>query len=119
MPSQRTELLWQRLVELEPRLLKLLEDAKNADTGSAFCTSAAWYGAHGFDGFKPRLEKLVGWYREGVLETEEQEFLYSNRAYDAAYVVILNALPPCRKCSGHQTDEYLRLRAMGEAEDWV
>jgi hypothetical protein len=80
-------LTWPQLVELEPALLALYQEAQAVDGRDAhFCANQVWY-----DSFKPRLLALAGWEaREPALRTQE--------AYDLAYETIYAALPPCRDC---------------------
>lgn len=92
------ELTWASLVQLEPKLGRLLDEAqRHKDNGVApeYCANAIWFGWRQFDGhgIKERLCELVGWERVskanvGVLGTSE--------AYDIAYETIYDALPNCR-----------------------
>ena len=80
-----------RLVELEPRLKSLLQEAERVvdDGVKSFCANRIYYSR-----FKPRIEQLVGWQL-----TEGPESLRSGNAYDAAVQVIYHKLPDCRNCS--------------------
>jgi hypothetical protein len=117
---------FEELAALEPRLAGLLRDARRADTGEAsFCANAAFSGTAGYRGFKPRITELVGW-RAGMpapwpselpdpdaeqeavpgLSMDEQTALHqavpvelcSQEAYELVYRIVLQSLPPCRKC---------------------
>jgi hypothetical protein len=116
-----TEKFWNEYIQLEPRLLELYNQAKVAGSDNpCFCAMEAWDGVHWEPPtFKERLTELVGWFRHGVLDSKEKEVLHTSKAFDICYTMILYALPPCRKCSGHQTEEYLGLRDSGEdVSDW-
>ncbi len=83
------------LAALEPRLDRLLKDAKAVkDTGGpSFCANAHWYGRDGCSGLRAQLIALVGWERrQGPPE------LQTPRAYDTALWMIYEVLPPCRNC---------------------
>lgn len=112
---------WDELTSLEPRLEVLYQAAKIAGAGHiCFCAMQAWDGPDWQSPtFKERLTELVGWFRYSLLDTPEQQILSTARAYEVAYNTVLQALPSCRKCSGHQTEEYLDLRDAGEdVDDW-
>lgn len=93
--------LWHRLIIEEPRLLEVFQIARSINDDFAqpsFCANAHFYGwIEHLEGVRPyglkaQLSELVGDSQRGraVLGTRE--------AYDAAYEVIYNALPPCRNC---------------------
>jgi len=81
---------WEKLIELEPRLAELLEEAKQVKDlgGSSFCANQTW-----FNRFGKRLDKLVGWYAEGAPAIQTSE------SYDIAFMKIYDALPACRNCT--------------------
>jgi hypothetical protein len=84
---------WRQLVAAEPRLARLLREARAVD-GSAddFCANSVWYGYDGPLSLRERVSRLVGWDRKPhpLLGTED--------AYDVAYDTIYDALPDCRDC---------------------
>ena len=84
------------LVEMEPELGKLLDEAKShhQNTPDHFCANAVWYGYAGWPGLKPRVAKLVG--TEARLQGT---ILNTHLAYDIAYDTISDALPDCRDCT--------------------
>jgi len=83
---------WKQLIKAEPELANLLEEAQmiRTEPGRVFCANACWYGHGGWDGFKPRLEDLVGWSMKG------HPLLGTSQAWDVAYERIYAALPDCR-----------------------
>jgi hypothetical protein len=83
--------MFNRLVQLEPRLQLLLQEAESVvdDGGKSFCANQVWYSR-----FKPRLRQLVG--NEGDVPPGP---LRSPEAYDVAVQVIYHKLPDCRTCS--------------------
>jgi len=82
---------WARVVAAEPRLGRLLREARALD-GSypCFCANSVWYRQ---GGFKDRLLALVGWERPG-----RHPFLNGDLAYRAAYQAVYDALPSCQNC---------------------
>ena len=84
------KLTWKQMVDTEPLLGILLNDAKNTkDTGGAmFCANAVWYGE---SGLKHRLCQLVGW-------EADKAMLRTSQAYDKACDEVYNSLPDCRNC---------------------
>jgi hypothetical protein len=86
---------WQTLVAAEPRLADPLEEARavrDPGTAAGFCTNGTWFGwGRRAPGFKPRVERLVGWGRPGT-----DPVLGSSDAYDVATTVLYDALPNCR-----------------------
>jgi hypothetical protein len=85
---------WERLVDLEPRLQELFDEACSPSiTARPYCRMAAWYGP-GPDGLKVRLARLVG------LGAEQPGLLTSVEAYRVAYETVFAALPECdENCS--------------------
>jgi hypothetical protein len=83
-------MIWERLIELEPRVAELLEEARRVKDpgGSSFCANQTW-----FDQFDKRLDKLVGWYADGDPDLQTSE------AYDVAFIKIYDVLPACRNCT--------------------
>ena len=79
-----------RLVELEPRLRLLLQEAERVvdDGGKSFCANQIYYSR-----FKPQIERLVGW----ELTTGPAE-LQTCGAYNVAVDAIYHPLPNCRNC---------------------
>jgi hypothetical protein len=93
-------LTWSHLTRLEPRLRKLLAEARAVRddfTTAAFCGNAPWYGLDGWRGrgFKRRLALLVGW-----LRPDGHPVLSGSAAYDVAYRTVYEALPDCRGACG-------------------
>lgn len=91
-------LTWQKLVELEPRLQALLNEARSAADGKyCFCASDKWYGTDGpRSGLKHRVMQLVGFERKPPSTLMPEVLLQSHTAYDVAYQTIYGALPDCR-----------------------
>ncbi len=88
------EISWAKLVEHEPKLKDLYEEARSIkpEPGEVYCANFTWYSPEGRN-MKKRMMKLVGIMRSGgpgILRTSE--------AYDLAYKKIYNALPACRGC---------------------
>jgi hypothetical protein len=84
---------WHELVEIEPRLQRLLDRAKavwiEADDPE-FDGMADFHGYPGSDhNFKREMIRLVGWEAESHNPT-----IHTMEAYDVAYHVILNAMEP-------------------------
>lgn len=106
-------LSWHRLVQLEPRLAGLEEDALDLHAGPGFCAAAVWTRS-----LKPRLTRLVGWDRHGhdeepdsgdavllydllnsgLPEVNRRGALWSSGAYDVAYDHLYALLPDCHDC---------------------
>lgn len=89
-----SNLSFQQICDLEPRLQELFNEAKAVQddpSKESFCANTVWYGYSGQKGFRPRVVELVGYNA-----TNPQ--LATNEAYDTAYQVIYEALPPCRNC---------------------
>jgi hypothetical protein len=85
---------WERLVELEPRLQELFDEACTPEVGKRpYCRLTTWYG-RGKDGLKVRLAQLVG------LGSEQPGLLTSVEAYRVGYETLFAALPECdENCS--------------------
>lgn len=82
---------FEQLAALEPRLAELRARARRVrDPGGrrGFCANEVW-----FRELKPELLHLVGWQRR-----EEPWILCTSQAYEAAYKVIYDELPNCRRC---------------------
>lgn len=112
---------WDLLVELEPKLGALYNEAKSYRRGPHYCATSTWYGWRtGSRGsFKSKVCALIGFER-GVLEDDSDDTrcgpidladvvlteyerpvdddprLYTPWAYDLAYQTICKALPNCR-----------------------
>ena len=83
---------WERLVELEPRLLDLLhEGSRGSSAKGPFCRYETWYGR---GGLKIRMAGLVG------LGAEQPGLLTSVPAYQVAYETIFSVIPECDKNCG-------------------
>lgn len=81
---------WARLTSLEPRLLVLLDEARQPDPGGRrFCANLRWYRL-----LKPALVNMIGW----DAWTSQAAELKTREAYDLAYDTLYDALPPCRDC---------------------
>lgn len=91
-------LTWQKLVELEPRLQALLDEARSAADGKeSFCAFDKWYGSDGpRSGLKQKVMQLVGWERKPPSTLPTELLLQSHTAYDVAYQTIYGALSDCR-----------------------
>lgn len=93
--EQRDKVIWEKLCELEPRLIALhkeLSAIKDDKRNPSFCANRVWYGADGYS-YKHRLNNLVGW----EADTPYPE-LRTSQAYDVAYRMLYSALPDCRNC---------------------
>lgn len=88
MDTELKEKRWEALVEIEPLLEGLRDQAKAVtdDGGKSFCANLEWYSE-----LKPQLVELVGF------EASKKQ-LRSMNAYDLAYDVVYNELPNCRNC---------------------
>lgn len=84
--------VWKMLCQLEPRLLKLADDARTVKAGDDpyFCANDVWFARFGL---KDQLVRLVGW-----RSTSPHTFVRSSRAYDVAYGKLYGMLPNCRWC---------------------
>jgi hypothetical protein len=85
-----------RLVDVEPSLAVLWEEARNwhkKQDARYFCANAVFFGWSNPGGcFKDRISRLVGWHASlPELRTSE--------AYDIAYDTIYETLPNCRNCN--------------------
>ncbi len=78
---------WKQIVNVEPRLEELYQEAKAVDGGAPyFCANRVWGQVNGL---RARLISLVGWVAEiGVLRF--------SAAYDIAYRKVYDVLPACR-----------------------
>jgi hypothetical protein len=89
-----SELSWERIVEIEPRL-KHTEKVIRALTdkgGRYFCANELWYGYNDISqSFKGVVIRYAGDYAE-------RGELRSNAAYDIAYEHLYDLLPGCRDC---------------------
>jgi hypothetical protein len=89
IPSQPpTELTFEHLAELEPRLELLAEICRNyrkKPLRQPFCANEIWY-----EILKPQLLRLVGWTRRPA-----HDVLSSSDAYDIAYNTLYRHLPDC------------------------
>lgn len=92
---------WQKLTELEPRLVGVLHEAQAVtdDPGKpSFCANRVWYGydepGPGPRGLKGKISALVGWHSTNP----EHPVLGSEEAYSIAYRTVYDALPDCRNC---------------------
>jgi hypothetical protein len=94
-PAQ--DLTWKELAKLEPRLKKLLKEARAVKDpgGEAFCANAVWYGygRYSGNGFKERMNRLAGFYAES-----DNKRLKTMEAHGLVYDKLYSALPNCRKC---------------------
>jgi hypothetical protein len=92
MPLSETSPKFQAMCKLEPRLLALFNEASVVkDDGEAeyFCGNAVWYGWEGHNGFKLRMENLVG-------HNAKRRELGTTVAYDVAYHTLFGLMPACR-----------------------
>ena len=89
MDQEVKEQRWEVLVEIEPFLEGLREQARAVadEGGDHFCANTVWYNE-----LKPQLVDLVGF------EASKKQ-LRSMGAYDLAYDVVYNELPSCRNCA--------------------
>lgn len=92
------KLTWEQVVELEPRLQVLFDEATAAGSRKeSFCAFDAWYGRNGEGlGLKQRVSQLVGWGRRCVPLDAREMTLQSHTAYDVAYQTIYHQLSDCR-----------------------
>lgn len=89
------ELTWNDLVDREPLLGDVADEAKSTSDDSPYCQLDTWYRR-----FKPRVRDLVGWDR-GSFGTPRRRLpsIESCTAYDLAYESLYAMLPDCRDCS--------------------
>lgn len=86
------KLTWEKLVEAQPLLKELYDDAGAVkDTGGrSFCANRIWYQG----GLRNRLIEIVGWMAPKALP----DFVRTQEAYDLAYQKVYKVLPYCRNC---------------------
>jgi len=89
-----TRITWERLVQLQPRLIDLYRRALAADTSNENCWLDVWFGRDSGYGLKGEMSKLVGWDAPRNAPSE----LTTDIAYEVAYNHILSAIPQCRNC---------------------
>lgn len=82
---------FKKLCEIEPKLLELVELAKEQHKvynrkRKYYCANDYWLRT-----IKPKLVLLVGWEARNPL-------LQNTDDYDTAYDTIYNMLPPCKTC---------------------
>ena len=83
------KLTWEKLMQLEPRLRDLWQEAQHADfCGGRFCSQDAWRA------IKLRLVEIVGHCR-----SDFHPILGTSAAYELAYDRLLEAVPSCRGCA--------------------
>ena len=109
------QITWEQLVGLEPRLRDLEYRVRHAADGKdCYCYETVWYAD-----YKRELTQLIGWKRKTVDGSPVEESLHGSVAYHVAYEHLLQALPNCRKCSLHMSDEIEALREAGiDVSDW-
>ena len=106
------ERIWERLIELEPRLLDLYRYAQSVKDNKrkrSFCPNDIWYGYRGWPGLKNELCRLVGW---GAAE-DAHPFLRTSLAYRIAYHRCYDPLPPCRGCVCWGFRDYINVVLQG------
>lgn len=82
----------EELCAIEPRLTRLLEEAKAVEDdgeSESFCVNRLWY-ADG--GFRERLSQMVG-FDVGKRELQDSEIYY------LAHYEVYRLLPDCRNCA--------------------
>jgi|GEM_PF-6805732 len=99
---EMSRLTWQKLTQLEPRLLEVLKQAqavKDDKSERSFCANRVWFGydepGPGPRGLKSKVSSLVGWCSVNA----GHPVLGSSEAYDLAYRTVYDALPYCRDCA--------------------
>lgn len=85
----RSDPQFQKLTELDSRLLALAWMVGGVEHGPKFCANLVWY-----QQVKPNLVELVGWCRR----TDGPEELKSREAYNLVYEKLYSLLPPCQDC---------------------
>jgi hypothetical protein len=106
--SPNVNLTWELLLELEPRLAALHEEAKSiSPEGGQFCANDVWH-----EQFCDRIDELVGF----CVDDGADPFLRTREANSLARFVILNLLPDCRGCRCCAFGEHIRrvLASRGE-----
>ena len=85
----KSNITFEQLCELEPRLRELEMETKAIQVGRDFCASEVWYKP---GGIKSHLRKLVGY--EGC--HSKNQMLCSDEAYHVVYQHLWAILPNCR-----------------------
>ena len=79
------KITWEKIIELEPRLLELYNEALHERrTRKRFCVNMAWHSK-----YKPKLVMLCGYV---LVVKGDTSILATSKAYDIAYSKILNVL---------------------------
>ena len=95
--EDNTEITWQKLCHLEPRLSDLLREAKEITDNKkrkSFCK----YDAFG-DQFVDRLSELLGSWIDN-----QNSILRNMKSLEFAKETLMNALPACRNCKKHTVE---------------
>ncbi|MCL2118008.1 MAG: hypothetical protein FWH27_06225 [Planctomycetaceae bacterium] len=85
----KSNITFDQLCEIEPRLRNLETETKGIQAGDDFCANEVWYR---LGGIKSRLRKLVG--NEGC--DSQNPTLRSCDAYHVVYQHLWSILPNCR-----------------------
>ena len=85
----KSNITFDQLCEIEPRLRLLEMEAKSIQAGDDFCANEVWYRP---GGIKSRIVVLVG--LEGCCS--KNDTLCSSEAYDVVYQHLWAILPDCR-----------------------
>ncbi|MFN8475532.1 MAG: response regulator [Anaerolineae bacterium] len=99
-PMWVTQVTWAELVQADPRIQELLDEAERVtDPGppGSFCASQAFWGHGPNPGFRWRIPQLVGWERRRRNPSADP-ILFHFEAYELVYKKIYEALPPCLGC---------------------
>jgi len=89
----KSNMTFDKLCEIEPRLRHLEMEAKSIQAGDDFCANEVWYES---GGIKSQLRKLVG--NEGC--DSQNPSLRSSEAYSLVYQYLWAILPNCRHAGG-------------------
>ena len=89
----KSNITFDQLCEIEPRLRLLEMEAKSIQAGDDFCANEVWYES---GGIKSQLRKLVG--NEGC--DSQDPILRSSEAYSLVYQYLWAILPNCRHAGG-------------------
>lgn len=81
---------WEEIIQIDARVKKLHEKAKNLDINEDYCADREWFRD---GGFRDQLKELVGFKRQ-----DKPVRLRTAKAYEIAYQKIYHALPDCRCC---------------------